>query len=249
MNAQLQTDQTPNPGPQHPELQNPQLAVLPPPAPKLDTVPIKQPPATASQPARKISRNGKIARLPYQERDMVNRMLRDHIPHPKIRGALEEHGYIVTVRNISNWKTRGGFKEWCVEMERALENRILQDNLTEHLRKNDASQLPEVGLQAAATQLSLFLLSPEGQKQLATDPQAYASTVATLCRIASRIHTLQKYRDDAAKELGYKHNPEHVKREYEHGVEKTREIYSAASLGNCPHDPIIPRRNYMPKTP
>jgi len=61
---------------------------------------------------------------------------------------------LAPVRNISNWKTRGGFKERCAEMDRALENRILQDNLTEHLRKNDASQLPEVGLQLAATQLS-----------------------------------------------------------------------------------------------
>ena len=206
MNAQLQTDQplhapllaapksdaggfTPNSDARHSELQSPQLAVLPPPAPQPDAAPIQQPPATAQQPARKISRNGKIARLPYLERDMVNRMLRDHIPHPKISGALEEHGYIVTVRNISNWKTRGGFKEWCVETDRALENRILQDNLTEHLRKNDASQLPEVGLQLAATQLSQFLLSPEGQKQLATDPQAYSRTVACLCRIASQIHT------------------------------------------------------------
>src|SRR5437016_13689842 len=37
-------------------------------------------------------RNGKIARLPKLERDMVNRMLHNHVPHAKIVGALDEFG-------------------------------------------------------------------------------------------------------------------------------------------------------------
>ena len=30
---------------------------------------------------------------------------------------------------VSNWKTRGGYREWCLEQDRALETRLLQDNL------------------------------------------------------------------------------------------------------------------------
>jgi hypothetical protein len=240
MNAPLQTEQTP-PTPHEEARQNSELKLLPPPVIHQSTNP-------AIQPAKRRTRNGKIAHLPYLDRDMVNRMLRDHIPYSKIVGALDEHGFTVTVRNVSNWKTRGGYKEWCAEVDRALENRILQDNLTEHLRKNDASQLPEIGLQLAATQLSQLLLSPEGQRQLATDPQAYSRTVATLCRLASQIHTLQKYRDDSAKELGYEHNPERIKRQDEENTEGTRSVYSAAKLGQTVHEPNIPRRNYMPKT-
>ena len=208
---------------------------------------IQQPAATARQPARKLSRNGKIARLPKLERDMVNRMLWNNIPHHKIVGALEEHGIYVTLRNVSNWKTRGGYKEWCLEQDRALENRLLQDNLIDHLRANDASQLPEVGLQLAATHLSRFFLKPEAQQQLATDPQAYSRIAATLCRLASQIHALQKYRDDSAKELGYKHNPERIKREAETELELTRSVYSAAKLGESINDPDIPHHNYLPK--
>jgi hypothetical protein len=192
MNTQPQTDPSPA-QPQQPPLQSPELKLLPSATIQPSTNPLIHSP-------RRRARNGKVARLPYVERDMVNRMIRDRIPDKKISGALQEHGYTVTPRNISNWRTRGGFKEWNIEMERALENRILQDNLTEHLRKNDASQLSEVGLQLAATQLSQFLLSPEGQKQLATDPQAYFRTVACLCRITTQLQTLQKYRDDCAKE-------------------------------------------------
>src|SRR5947207_14411031 len=68
-------------------------------------------------PQKKI-RNGKIARLPFIERDMVNRMLRDHIPYEKIVGALDEHGIYVTERNVSNWKTRRGYKEWTADQDR-----------------------------------------------------------------------------------------------------------------------------------
>src|SRR5438874_2401337 len=35
-------------------------------------------------------RNGKIARLPKLERDMVNRMLHNNVPYRQIVGALEE---------------------------------------------------------------------------------------------------------------------------------------------------------------
>jgi len=80
-------------------------------------------------------RNGKIARLPHIERDMVNRMLRNSIPYDKIREALEEHGIRVTERNISNWKTRGGYKEWCAEQDRAsktVSSRIISSSTSEN---------------------------------------------------------------------------------------------------------------------
>jgi hypothetical protein len=195
----------------------------------------------------KRSRNGKIARLPYTERDMVNRMLRNNVPHSKIRDALEEHGIRVTERNVSNWKTRGAYKQWCIEQDRALENRLTQDNLTEHLRKSDASQLPEVGLQIAATNLSQFFLKPQTQQQLATDPEKFARTVSMICRLSRHIHALQKYRDETSKELGYKYNPERIKRETEEEVELTRSIYSAAKLGESPAEPDTPHHNYLPK--
>src|SRR5262245_20967400 len=59
-------------------------------------------------PRRKLTRNGKVARLSYLQRDMVNRMLRNNRSHEKIVDALGEVGVVVTRRNISNWKTRGG---------------------------------------------------------------------------------------------------------------------------------------------
>lgn len=198
--------------------------------------------------AKPKTRNGKIARLPYLQRDMVNRMLRDTVPYSAILEALRcEYGITVTERNISNWKTRGGYREWCQDQERALEVRLLQDNLTEFLRKNEASQLPEVGLQLASTHLSNFFLTPGAQQQLAADPEKYARTAAILCRLTGQIHALQKYRDESARQLDPKLNPERIKRDELEDVELTRSIYSAAKPPERARDPIVPRRNYLPK--
>jgi hypothetical protein len=129
---------------------NLQLQVLAPSA--LSLAPSNQYPATIVQyaaPARR-ARHGKIARLPCPERDMANRMLRDNIPYSKIVGALDDLGIEVTERNVSNWKTRGGYHDWRVEQDRAVDARLLQDNLTEYLRRNDATELPEVGSDGSA---------------------------------------------------------------------------------------------------
>src|SRR5580765_2361533 len=98
------------------ENQAPQIQMLPPPPETPNIAKQDTTPAPAPAPCRKI-RNGKIARLPFLERDLVNRMLRDHIPYAKIVGALDEHGIYVTERNVSNWKTRGGYKAWAAEQD------------------------------------------------------------------------------------------------------------------------------------
>ena len=67
--------------------------------------------------------------------------------------------------------------------------------------------------------------------------------------LSRHIHALQKYRDDSAKELGYKDNPKRVRREEEKAIEITREVYSAAKLGETIHKPDIPRHNFIPKQP
>src|SRR5438445_8248753 len=171
-------------------------------------------------------RNGKIAHLSKLERDMVNRMLHNHVPYSKIVAALDELQINVTERNVSNWKTRGGYKEWCAEQERQLNLSRLQDNLTDYLRKNDAGQLPEVGLQVAATQLSLMLLQPDATQQLAANPKSYSQVVDMLCRLATQIQSLQKDRDEAVKKASYRHTSEFLKREDEKCMDELRQSYT-----------------------
>src|SRR5213593_799891 len=60
---------------------------------------------------RQTRRKGRIACLPKVQRDMVNHMLWNAIPYKNIVAALDEAGFTVTERNISNWAT-GGYLEW-----------------------------------------------------------------------------------------------------------------------------------------
>jgi hypothetical protein len=178
---------------------------------------------------------------------MLNRMLRNNIPHSQIVDALDELQFKLTERNISNWKTRGGYRDWCIAQDRALETRLLQDNLLAHLRTNDASQLAEVGLQLAATELSQFFLKPETRQQLSAEPEKLARTIGILCRLARQIHILQKHRDQSAKELGDQHNPELCKRENDEFIESLRDTYSAEKPAQSINDPGISHRNFFPK--
>jgi hypothetical protein len=160
---------------------------------------------------RKIRRNGRVASLPKIQRDMVNRMLWNGVPYKNIVGALSEADFTVSERNISNWAT-GGYLEWRLEQEAVLANRLDQDHLVDFLRRDDAQELPEVGLQAAATRVSQILLQKLGR---ADDPTAnfdqYSKMVDLLCRLNREITVTQKLRDDSRRTLGSDYDPVLVK--------------------------------------
>src|SRR5437879_1363463 len=102
---------------------------------------------------RKSRRKGRVASLPKIQRDMVNHMLWNGVPYKNVVAALDDAGFSLTERNISNWAT-GGYLEWRLEQEAVLENRLNQDHLLDFLRRDDAPELPEVDLQAAANRIS-----------------------------------------------------------------------------------------------
>ena len=163
-------------------------------------------------PARhKARRKGRVAALPKLQRDMVNRMISNGVPYKNIVAALDDAGFNATERNISNWAT-GGYLEWRCEQDLVLQNRLDQDHLVDHLRRDDASELPEVGLQAAATRLSQILL----QKTACADDVeanlgAFSQMVDVLCRLNREIGVLQKQRDDSRRTLGPAYDATRIK--------------------------------------
>jgi hypothetical protein len=212
-------------------------------------------PATPSAMAPAVSfktrtRCGKIARLPTVMRDLVNRMLRDAVPYEKIVNALDEAGLTVTERNVSNWKTRGGYREWCLAQDHAVALHVHQDNLISLLRKENATDVSEVGLQTVATRLSQFFLTPQADELLAANPQEYHRRVAELNRVNAELLRLQKYRDECARNLGGKHDPERIRREDEEEFEHIRKSFSSTRQTDANgRERSIPPRNYLPKKP
>jgi len=165
---------------------------------------------------------------------MVNRMLWNNVPYKDIVRALDEMAYTVTERNISNWAT-GGYLEWRVQQEAVLQHRLDQDHLVDFLRREDAGELPEVGLQAAATRLSQVLLH---QLATAENPQQhideYSKIVDLLARLNREINASQKIRDEARKTLGPQYDPARVKEENEIAILEDEADFTRRANSNDP---------------
>ncbi len=187
---------------------------------------------------RKTRRHGRVASLPKIQRDMVNRMLWNGVPYKNIVTALDDAGYTLIERNISNWAT-GGYLEWRLEQEAVLDNRLNQDHLLDFLRRDDAPELPEVGLQAAATRLSQVLLQKLAH---ADDPEAnlanYTKMIDLLCRLNREISATQKQRDDSRRTLGPQHNP--VKDVEQVEAIETERFYSDPPSDSDLQKPAVP---------
>src|SRR5688572_12916024 len=104
-----------------------------------------------------MTRNGKIARLPYEIREELNHRLERNIPGitlvewlnslPEVQEVLRDlfDGNPIIPQNLSQWR-QGGFAEWQARndlMERAQETDYLAGNLEESigLMADRASQL------------------------------------------------------------------------------------------------------------
>lgn len=203
-------------------------------------------PPTANAHLSQRMRNGKIARLPKLERDLVNKLLHNHVPYSKIVSALSERDITVTERNISNWKTRGGYKEWCAEQDNQLRLAHIQDHLTDYLRKHDAQQLPEVGLQVASTQITSLLMNPQTAAPLLSDPNKIARIVDSLDKCSARLAELQKERYENLRRAGIRDSIQNLRAREEKNVECLREFASASRVAPSPRERNTPHRNDLP---
>ena len=206
----------------------------------IDTKPVIPAQSGAMSPAHKSRRKGRVASLPKIQRDMVNHMLWNGVPYKNIVAALDDAGFTLIERNISNWAT-GGFLEWRLEQEAVLENRLDQDHLLDFLRRDDAHELPEVGLQAAATRLSQVLLQKLAR---ADDPEAnldgYSKLIDLACRLNREISTTQKNRDDARRTLGREYDPVRVKDVEQVGAIEMERSYSSPWRESKLKHPVVP---------
>jgi hypothetical protein len=189
-------------------------------------------------------RTGRIACLPKLQRDMVNRMISNGVPYKNIVCALDEAGFTVTERNISNWAT-GGYLEWQFGQDLVLQNRLDQDHLLDHLRRDDASDLPEVGLQAAATRLSqILLLKTARADDLEANLGNVSQMVDLLSRLTRELSALQKQRDDSRRSLGRAHDPARIKEKDQSSAAEDERFYSDppkdSGLAKPDEPPLLP---------
>jgi hypothetical protein len=142
-------------------------------------------------------RNGKIARLPKEARDIINRMLDDGLPARVIIDELGDAGRGLNAQNITNL-VQGGYQDYLRHQEALAAAKIQVECVAELLRECgevDPADINRACQLVAGTQL-LGALRDHGDHALATmlqsDPKRYLPTLNTLCHMSRADLNRQK---------------------------------------------------------
>jgi hypothetical protein len=141
-------------------------------------------------------RNGNVARLPQNLRDMVNTMLGDGISYDAIIAKVREHGFKLCRSNLTRWR-HGGFQDHRQERLWLEEMRSNLDFILEHLRDNDGSKIPEAAVQLSSIRLFQFLrdfseaASNGGPQANSTDFIRAANAACRLSQTTNHLKSLK----------------------------------------------------------
>jgi hypothetical protein len=150
------------------------------------------------------ARRGKIARLPREKRELVNRMLLDGATFEQIKEALGEDGKDLIDQNLTNWR-QGGYQDWLREQERLEEMRLKREFALRVVQENEGSLVHEAGMQIAAAQiyeiLNEFDLS-KLKEEIQADPANFSRLINALAKLSDTGLKYERYRAEvkAAKE-------------------------------------------------
>ena len=145
-------------------------------------------------------RNGKIARLPKETRDMINHMLDDGLPARVIIDELGDAGRGLNAQNITNW-VHGGYQDYLQHQDALARAKIQAECVAELLRETgqtDPAAIHRACQVVAGTQL-LAALQDHGDQALANmlqrEPKRYLPMLNTLCSMSRADLKLQKQQD------------------------------------------------------
>ncbi len=146
-----------------------------------------------------LRRNGKIARLPKETRDMLNHMLDDGLPYRVIIDELGEAGEGLNTQNITNW-VQGGYQDYLKHqdtIDRAKAQVELAIDLLKEIGDTDIAQVRRACNYVAALQL-LQAMRDHGDdilgKMLRDKPAKYLNVVHALCHQSNSAVKMEKFR-------------------------------------------------------
>ena len=138
-------------------------------------------------------RNGKIAKLPKEQRDQLNQMLAEGATGTAIIDAFARLGISLNHENVSNWRL-GGHQDWlqhqALRDEMNVENESASDLFTNH----DETSFHQVVIRLALTQIFQALK----KRKLDDDPANYTRLLNSLSRLTREALCLRKYGDACA---------------------------------------------------
>jgi hypothetical protein len=156
---------------------------------------------TKPKPEAANGRNGKIARLPKSDRDMINRMIDDNLPYGVIIDELGESGEGLNPQNFTNWR-QGGYQDHLKQQALIERSRAQMEFAADMLKEtgpNAAGQLLQTCNVVAATQM-LDVIVDHGtdalKKMIIEKPLAYLTLLNTLCNMSNAAVRADQHRID-----------------------------------------------------
>jgi len=149
-------------------------------------------------------RKGKIARLPFKIRGVINQMLEDGETYPKIVEHLAGLGYPdVSERNVSAWFA-GGYQDWKREQERLAALQVDVDFAQSVMAENPECPVQEAGIKILGTQLfgmlSQFDLAKLREELAEGDPKTYMELLKAFVLVNRRSLELEKFKAKVEKQ-------------------------------------------------
>ncbi len=142
-------------------------------------------------------RNGKVAHLSKEWRDVINLMLQDGAMYVEILAKLEGGGIThLNDQNLINWKD-GGYQDWLKEQERFEDMKFKREFALELVKQNEGSVVHEAGLQVAASQIYELLTDFDVEslkKALASDPTNYSRVVNAMSKLSDSGLKYERYK-------------------------------------------------------
>ncbi|HWW03552.1 MAG TPA: hypothetical protein VNZ64_27865 [Candidatus Acidoferrum sp.] len=155
--------------------------------------------ADAASPPANLRRNGKIARLPKETRDMLNHMLDDGLPYHIIIDELGEPGRGLNTQNITNW-VQGGYQDYLKHqdaIDRAKVQVELAIDLLREIGDADIAQVRRACNYVAALQLFQTIREHGDEtlkNMLQANPGKYLNVIHTLCHQSNASLKVEKHR-------------------------------------------------------
>ncbi|HWX18686.1 MAG TPA: hypothetical protein VN578_02155 [Candidatus Binatia bacterium] len=155
--------------------------------------------ANQQSPTENLRRNGKIARLPKETRDMLNHMLDDGLPYRVIIDELGDAGEGLNTQNITNW-VKGGYQDYLKHqdaIDRAKAQVELAIDLLREIGDTDIAHVRRACNYVAALQL-LEAMREHGDDALKNmfqaTPAKYLQVVHALCHMSNSAVKVEKHR-------------------------------------------------------
>ncbi len=146
-------------------------------------------------------RNGKVAHLEYEKRDVINRMLRDGAMYVEILAWLATVGVEgMNDQNLINWKD-GGYQDWLAEQERFEDMKFKREFALQLVKENEGSVVHEAGLQVAASQIYELLTDFDVETLKASlkgDPENYSRIVNAMSKLSETGLKYDRYKAEVA---------------------------------------------------